>query len=546
MLNEDLMVRAMMQAARQMAGTRAWRMHRGAAALMACLLCALASLAPVAASAADPLYESQKLVPSDGMDNGSFGTSSVAISGDVIVVGAPWAFVDNITAGAAYVFRRVGSTWVEEQKLFAYNVFSGDKTGLSGDKFGYSVSVSGNKILVGAPGEVIGHMYPFEWSGVTWELTGGLTMANAVAGDEVGSSVAISGSGEWAVAGAPNATVGTTDHVGKAAVFEAIPPVWGSGFSHHQNVSPIDFPEAAERFGHSVSVSLSGSITPGVILVGRPYHDGGVGANQGYVEAFEYNAVAVLHWSSYQIIAGPVAAAQALFGWSVSVAGDLAIVGAPGQNAGQGAAFLFKRNAFPCSSCWSNAGILMGQTPSSSFGSSVSLSGNGDVAVAGAPGALIRGRAYVYRPNGSTWEQTRELIGSDAGIGKKFGSPAAVSGETVVVGSGTSNGGVYVFDLSDTDADSVLDAIDNCTLVANPDQCDSDGDGFGNRCDGDMNNNTATNAQDYVLFRQQLGTVLGDPYNEADINCNGVVNAQDYVLFRQLLGSPPGPAGLVP
>jgi hypothetical protein len=61
-----------------------------------------------------------------------------------------------------------------------------------------------------------------------------------------------------------------------------------------------------------------------------------------------------------------------------------------------------------------------------------------------------------------------------------------------------------------------------------------------------MNNNGTTNAQDYVLFRAQLGQPSFSPtYNKADINCNGgAVNAQDYVLFRGLLGSTPGPSGL--
>jgi len=100
---------------------------------------------------------------------------------------------------------------------------------------------------------------------------------------------------------------------------------------------------------------------------------------------------------------------------------------------------------------------------------------------------------------------------------------------------------------ADTDADGVPDAIDNCKLVANLAQCDSDGDGFGNRCDGDMNNNGATNAQDTTLFRQQLGQPSAAPtYNEADINCNGAVNAQDTTLYRTRLGSAPGPSGLIP
>lgn len=99
----------------------------------------------------------------------------------------------------------------------------------------------------------------------------------------------------------------------------------------------------------------------------------------------------------------------------------------------------------------------------------------------------------------------------------------------------------------DADGDDIPENADNCTLAPNPGQCDSDGDGYGNQCDGDMNNNSTTNSQDYVLFRAQLGQPSVAPtYNKADLNCNGAVNAQDYVLFRGLLGSPAGPSGLYP
>ncbi|MDH5255952.1 MAG: dockerin type I domain-containing protein, partial [Gammaproteobacteria bacterium] len=99
----------------------------------------------------------------------------------------------------------------------------------------------------------------------------------------------------------------------------------------------------------------------------------------------------------------------------------------------------------------------------------------------------------------------------------------------------------------DTDADRAPNELDNCTLVSNASQCDSDGDGFGNRCDADLNNNGATNAQDATLFRAQLGQPSVAPaYNAADLNCNGFVNAQDSTLFRSLLGNPPGPSGLQP
>jgi hypothetical protein len=114
----------------------------------------------------------------------------------------------------------------------------------------------------------------------------------------------------------------------------------------------------------------------------------------------------------------------------------------------------------------------------------------------------------------------------------------------------TVGGGYFLFNLDDittatspdADGDGIADLADNCKLAANPAQCDSDGDGFGNYCDGDLNNNGFTNAQDTTLFRLQLGLPSAPPtYNAADLNCNGFVNAQDTVRLRQLLGNPPGP-----
>jgi hypothetical protein len=111
------------------------------------------------------------------------------------------------------------------------------------------------------------------------------------------------------------------------------------------------------------------------------------------------------------------------------------------------------------------------------------------------------------------------------------------------------NTGVFYDNISfgvDTDVDGAPNIADNCRLLANNTgagaQCDSDADGFGNRCDGDFNNNNSTNAQDTTLFRQQLGQPsLAPVFNEADLNCNGSVNAQDTTLFRARLGSAPGP-----
>jgi hypothetical protein len=100
---------------------------------------------------------------------------------------------------------------------------------------------------------------------------------------------------------------------------------------------------------------------------------------------------------------------------------------------------------------------------------------------------------------------------------------------------------------TDADGDGIFDYQDNCQVVPNPAQCDSEFDGYGNACDADLNNNGIVNAQDTTLFRQQLGQPSPLPNRKpADLNCNGAINAQDTTIFRGLLGLPPGPSGAAP
>jgi hypothetical protein len=127
-----------------------------------------------------------------------------------------------------------------------------------------------------------------------------------------------------------------------------------------------------------------------------------------------------------------------------------------------------------------------------------------------------------------------------------FGRASQLGTTPCAPDSALANISYYIFAPQvDTDSDGVIDALDNCRLVSNPTQVDSNGDGYGNRCDGDLNNNGSTNAQDTTLYRQQLGQPsLAPTYNAADINANGAVNAQDTTLFRTLLGAAPGPSGI--
>jgi PKD repeat protein len=105
---------------------------------------------------------------------------------------------------------------------------------------------------------------------------------------------------------------------------------------------------------------------------------------------------------------------------------------------------------------------------------------------------------------------------------------------------------------SDQDGDGTPDNLDNCILVANgpliPDaggnsQLDTDGDGYGNICDADLNQDLETDLSDFSLFRIAFSTTQ-DP--DADFDGSGVVDLSDFSLFRVMFQSAPGPSGLTP
>jgi hypothetical protein len=94
----------------------------------------------------------------------------------------------------------------------------------------------------------------------------------------------------------------------------------------------------------------------------------------------------------------------------------------------------------------------------------------------------------------------------------------------------------------DTDRDGVLDNLDNCVSTPNGDQRDTDGDGFGNACDPDLNNDGVVGIPDFNQFRQAFGSRIGDVnYNlHADFDGDGAVGISDFNLLRGFFGKPPG------
>ena len=118
-------------------------------------------------------------------------------------------------------------------------------------------------------------------------------------------------------------------------------------------------------------------------------------------------------------------------------------------------------------------------------------------------------------------------------IGKWIGSLFTIPIAVMVFGTAPS---AYA-QANDTDGDGTVDTLDNCVFVFNT-QVDTDGDGYGNRCDADFNNDGKTDGADFIAFR---GHYVGQSELcdlSEDIRCT----IFDYFIFTQLYGNPPGPS----
>jgi uncharacterized repeat protein (TIGR01451 family) len=312
------------------------------------------------------------------------------------------------------------------------------------DIFGVSVSVSGSTVAVGAsaddtPGGLgAGSVYVFVRSGTTWSLQQHLLAPDGAPGDTFGGSVSLSGDTLLIGAPAKNTAGGIT--AGAAYVFVRA----GTSWTLQQQLLASDG-QGFDNFG--VSVSLSGDTA----VVGSRLDDNAGGTNAGSAYVFVRSGAA---WTEQQKLLAPDAASNDSFGWSVSVSGDTAVIGAMeddhagGSNAGS--AYVFAR----AGTTWSLEQKLIASDAAANdeFGYSVSI--YGDTVVCGAPGPFItiNGWAYVFVRAGTTWTQQQKLVASDGAPSDQFGQDVAAAGDTVVIGAyrdntpgGEDAGSAYVF-----------------------------------------------------------------------------------------------------
>ena len=268
--------------------------------------------------------EEQQLTASDGASKATFG-SAVSVDCDVVIVGAQYDDATGTDSGSAYIYRWNGATWVEAQKLTASD-------GTADYVFGETVSVSGNVIIVGAAGnDDYGHSsgaaYIYRWNGSIWVEEQKLTASDGAADDEFGGTASVCG--DVAIVGA-HAYFNDLDNSGAAYIYR-----WnGSTWVEEQKLTVPDG-AADDEFGGAVSVNSD------MAIVGtHTYYNNPDDVGSAYI--YRWNGSI---WVEEQRLTAPDGAAGDWFGGSVSVSGDVAIVGTPGDNENginSGAVYIYK------------------------------------------------------------------------------------------------------------------------------------------------------------------------------------------------------------
>ncbi|MFV2068852.1 MAG: T9SS type A sorting domain-containing protein [Pirellulales bacterium] len=385
-----------------------------------------------------PWSQEQKLTADDAVAGIGFGDSG-ALGDGVALIGATATGLANLSAGAVYVLK-----WNESEGMWQHATKLTADDGELDDRFGWSVAISGDAAVIGAPdvggvGAKSGAAYVFRRVDGAWQQEQKLSADDAPAGDRFGRSVSVSG--DVAVVGAPDAD-GDGGPTGAAYVFR-----WdGTAWQQEQKLQVGSFATIAS-FGASVA-ALGDRL-----LIGVPR--AGPGAqNLGAAYVFRWDSTEA-KWLDEQRLSASDENPQDMFGSSVALSDSIALIGVPADEDGgsaAGAAYVFRWDG----ETWQEEQKLLADDADAGdrFGDAVALSG--DVAVVGSPnddndGGLSAGGSYIFEWNGASWDQTTKLTADDSGIGDHFGESVAVGGDRILVGAsnnddgGESAGSAYVF-----------------------------------------------------------------------------------------------------
>jgi hypothetical protein len=400
--------------------------------LLTGLTLSLLSIPLIILAALPPAVPVAKLTDSDGP--GDIFGYGIAVSGDTVVVGAPLEDIGaSANQGSAYVFVKPGSGW---SSTFTYTAWLANSDGITSDELGYSVAISGDIVVAGAPGQAVennpGSAYIFVkptggWGGALTE-TAILTPSDSTASNAFGFSVAISG--DTVIVGAP----------GNDAAYIFVKPTggWSGTLTETAKLTATDGPGG--EFGYSVSISgdtaavsawrheaayvfvkptggwsgaltetatliASGgvitnqfgnsvSVSQDTIVVGGPLNENSRGAAYVFVQPGG-------GWSGTLVEAARLTAADRAigdyFGISVAINNDTIVVGAYGDDVGsnidQGSAYTFLKPGagWSTTSTFASKLIAFDGGPGDQYGYPVAID-NDTAVVADYP----RDAAYIF------------------------------------------------------------------------------------------------------------------------------------------------------
>ncbi len=397
----------------------------------------------------------QQIAASDGSAYDYFG-NTISIDGDYAVIGA-WKEGDNWTmSGSAYIFYNNGSSWSEQLKLTASDA-------AVEDYFGYSVSIAGDYALIGAyeddeNGNNSGSAYIFHRSGNSWTEQVKIAADDGASGDRFGCSVSISG--DYAVVGAWGDD-GTGIDRGSAYIFYRS----GTNWIEQAKLTATDGMDE-DLFGYSVSISGD------YALVGA-YYDDDNGSESGSAYIFYRSGT---NWTEQTKLIAPDGSAYDWFGYTVSINGDYAAIGAhwdDDNGTNSGSVYIFHRSG----TSWTQQAKLTADDGfvDDEFGRSVSI--DGDYVVVGAchddGSGIDRGSAYIFHRSGTNWSQQTKITASNGADFDYFGCPVSISGNYALISAhyhdynGIDSGSAYIYFNDDVSIVENIDVSDNKILLEN-------------------------------------------------------------------------------
>jgi len=446
--------------------------------------------------------QEMKLTANDADSFDRFGIE-VSISGERALVGAYLDEASGPSSGSAYVFVNENNTWVQEDKLVPTD-------GASGDWFGVSVSIDGDRALVGAQNHDdgandAGAAYIFERQpNQQWIQMTKLTASQPSPSDWVGHAVALDG--DRAIVSA-QLDDENGNNAGAAYIFER--DTNGVWFEAAKLIASGG--AAGDEFG--TSVAIHGDVA---VVGGRFDNDPQAGANAGSAYVFRRNDKGAWQEET-KLLPGDLDAGDE-FGFAVAVEVDLVLVGARldddnGDNAG--AVYVFHQKA---GEAWIEQTKLLASDGAGDdrFGESVSI--NAGRAVVGSrlhdAAGNDAGAAYVFERTVSdgeaVWNETAKLIGKDTAGGDFFGISVAVDAGRAIAGAnldsdaGNQSGSAYVFNLApggaipgDFDCSGDVGVADLLQMLAAWGPCPA--------CPEDLNHGGSVNVSDLLILLANWG-----------------------------------------